>query len=664
MTIHETHIPMIETLLDDIGHGSRDIWENMTQGEKTLALSILQDLKDDGESSNLDALWELDYTEKPVDIDTFIDHPHYFGVPTQNRDGVPGAAIWPAWRKILREICHGGKEYYEVIFTGAIGTGKSSIGSVLLSYDFYKNLCLKEPQSFYGKMAGRSMVFGLFNLTFELARNIVYIPFRRQLGMSPWFKTVLREDKMKKGYISVAEDKIRVALGSQSIHALGADVAGAFLDEANFRAPSKDVNEVAEVYLALSRRIQSRYMETGMPLPAHLIMVSSKMYSTSFLEQHINDKRSDPNVYVSELALYDAKPPETYSGVTFPVLIGDQHVESRMLDEDEVIDSRHYRIENVPIEFKTEFDRDLERAIQDICGVSTFLHGSLIPYPKRIQDIIDPDRRHPFTRHTPHIGLTDPTPIQSFLRLEDLVVKTPKKWVPKVYPKGFRYIHCDLSKTGDRTGIAMGCRGEPKIVERLDPYSGEIVEVKMPTVYYDFYVGLKPMAGSRMDYSKVAAFVLFLRDLGFRIRKVTTDQYQSQHLQQILEKYRFEVEEFSVDREDRPYLVLRDAILDNRVMGYDYPLVTDLNDGELVHLVHDTDKRKVDHDFEGSKDVADCMAAVAHHVIGGETIEAENELAESAFDIMRRMDEVLRTPKPKLPRREEEGSWILDDYQY
>lgn len=51
----------------------------LSETEYAAAMQILSELADDGESVTLDDLKFGDYAEIPVDVDTFLDDPHYLG---------------------------------------------------------------------------------------------------------------------------------------------------------------------------------------------------------------------------------------------------------------------------------------------------------------------------------------------------------------------------------------------------------------------------------------------------------------------------------------------------------------------------------------------------------------------------------------------------------
>lgn len=52
---------------------------NLSPEERALALEILKEYSQEGFSSILEDLKYSDYEEIPVDVDTFLDDPHYLG---------------------------------------------------------------------------------------------------------------------------------------------------------------------------------------------------------------------------------------------------------------------------------------------------------------------------------------------------------------------------------------------------------------------------------------------------------------------------------------------------------------------------------------------------------------------------------------------------------
>lgn len=88
--------------------------ENLTEQERQILIQMAKEFSDKGSSNVLKSLWYEDYDEVPVDIDTFLDDPRYFG------DVLEGS-IYPYWREMLRNIFAPGSKYFEVIFSCLTG---------------------------------------------------------------------------------------------------------------------------------------------------------------------------------------------------------------------------------------------------------------------------------------------------------------------------------------------------------------------------------------------------------------------------------------------------------------------------------------------------------------------------------------------------------------
>lgn len=67
----------------------------------------------------LDHLYEMDYQERPVDIDEFLVSPYFLGGLTDC-----GKAVRPVWKEELSRIMRDDRKW-QVVLTGGIGTGKS-----------------------------------------------------------------------------------------------------------------------------------------------------------------------------------------------------------------------------------------------------------------------------------------------------------------------------------------------------------------------------------------------------------------------------------------------------------------------------------------------------------------------------------------------------------
>lgn len=199
---------------------NEELVESLSPSEKEAILQILKELGNDGNSDLYNNLIDADYEEIPVDIDTFIEDDRYIGKTTKN-----GTTIYPYWRRTLRKIFDPNANYQEIIFSGAIGLGKTTIAVTGMAYILYRLMCLRDPHGYYGLQPTSDITFVFFNVNLALSYGVAYKKMQSILMESPWFlergKIIGREEDTKQ---YIPNKKIRFTVGSQDTHGLGQDV--------------------------------------------------------------------------------------------------------------------------------------------------------------------------------------------------------------------------------------------------------------------------------------------------------------------------------------------------------------------------------------------------------------------------------------------------------
>ena len=153
-----------------------------------------------------------------------------------------------------------------------------------------------------------------------------------------------------------------------------------------------------------------------------------------------------------------------------------------------------------------------------------------------------------------------------------------------------------------------------KLVERLDEKTLQMVNEKLPVTRIDLALRIVTPPRGEIDIPKIRALIHQLRDkAGMQFGLITFDQYQSQESLKSLQDAGFTASLFSVDDDTTAYDMLKQALYDERVLCYEFPKLEE----ELARL--ERAGHKVDHPAQagGSKDLADCLAAVVHHVEEG-----------------------------------------------
>lgn len=177
------------------------------------------------------------------------------------------------------------------------------------------------------------------------------------------------------------------------------------------------------------------------------------------------------------------------------------------------------------------------------------------------------------------------------------------------------FLHLDLSKNRDRTGIAL--------VHRIRATGVVVV---------DFMDAISARAGKEIQFADLReTYVYDLTNRGFFIRLVTTDQWNSVDLRQILANRGYLVDECSADKTMEPYDTLFDLLLDGKLDYYLHSVF--IREMQKIRRVNG---KKYDHPKGGSKDVSDAVACAAFKAI---EYELENPyIGPSTIKVIRRPD--------------------------
>lgn len=384
------------------------------------------------------------------------------------------------------------------------------------------------------------------------------------------------------------------------------------MDETNFaKSGVKDISLAKEhmkhLYDTVNARVSGTFRLKG-DVYGKIIAASSKNTDSDFLSDHIETQQNAGNahLYLVDQPQWVVQPKERFSSKKFHFTVGDRYKKGFVIPE-ENDDEEHrqeyikqgYEVMEAPAEFRRNFVADYDIALRDIAGISVAGAMGFIT-----QDAITPNvsqtRSNPFFMDIIQIGTQDNDTIEQYFHMDV---------VPKVLKSRITNIHLDLSETGDRTGICGVCVDGSKIVT---DFEGRKIE--MPFFREVFSTALEAPRGDRISYQKIVNFLYWLRRQGFNIGTVSTDQYQSTFMREILTAEGFKTSKVSVDASEEPYIGLRSILYDQRIEL----LKNELRENELIKLQRINNK--IDHPNNGSKDAADSLCGsvftlVSEHVV-------------------------------------------------
>ncbi len=624
--------------------GATDLFSTLTPEQRSAVRNFILlrcGAKKQPVNENLTAaLYADDYEYPPVPPRIFFTHSDYLGHIAPQ--------IFPTWWPHLLHMTDPLNKYSEIILTGAIGMGKTLLAMMVLTYKLYRLSCLRDPAHYYGLSKASKIVFGLYSITLEHAESTGFYTLRDQLlGESPYFTERFPRLPSPQEYIRFNKS-IEVITGSNVLHTIGKNLFSLGIDELNFMKRGKEgQNKPMELANAVTRRLESRFRQSSGDMPGVCVFISSKRATGDFIENRVKSVRHLPSVYIVDGPIWEFKPTD-YSGLKFRVSLGTTGVDAMLLDEVEFDElgkavrvvpvesgEREGEIIEVPVEFFNSFKTEIMGALRDIAGVSTDAINPLFKQKSVLTAMFDPQLVSPFDAETMPLYTGSADLLENVFRAKRVTQLRLSSYAPSRHPTAPRYIHVDLALRNDRAGIVMVHPSEHYREKRPEADK----ETSLPkynmvsNVEVDFIMAVTSSSdkSQQIDLAKIRKFILWLRSLGYWIKLVTFDSFNSADSIQRLSENKVTAELLSVDKSPHPYLTLRQVISEGRLKSPQHRLLL----SELTCLEHDIIHGKIDHPKDGSKDCADALCGAVYSCVTDERALVDKDKPKSAPSVAR-----------------------------
>ena len=195
--------------------------DKLSHKEREIALKILKEYSLKGNSKLLTDLVYDDYSEIPVDIETFLTNDNYLGKAWKESDGK--SKVYPYWLEVLKELFPDNvtTTVNNLIESGARGLGKSEIAVTIGLYLMHRVMCLKNPLAHFRMKPTEKICFAFMNITKILAEEIGISKFQHTVQMSPWFMSKGSMTQKNNEPYWIPPKPIDIIVGSQSGHVIG-----------------------------------------------------------------------------------------------------------------------------------------------------------------------------------------------------------------------------------------------------------------------------------------------------------------------------------------------------------------------------------------------------------------------------------------------------------
>ena len=473
---------------------------------------------------------------------------------------------------------------------GSLGSAKSYLAIISQAYVLYHLSVLKKPQLLYGLDPNSEIQIVFQSIKADLAKKLNYDRFRPMIEESPYFRKHFPHNRNR---LSMMEFPSRVqvmAIGAAQTSAIGQAVISGNIEEANFgeltesskKAMGGLYDQGRVLYESLVSRRKSRFMMNG-NLAGLILVVSSRNYSGQLTDEIEKDALTDPSIYVYDKTAYDIQP-QKFSAKKFPVYIGNEHSNPKIVTKKE---SKNYDVELirwVPEDYKKDFEKNIHAALRDVTGVSTAAKSPYFSDAAAVSAAFTDEHQSIFEK--PDVEFMHDPPVL----LESVAEKLDSE--------PLRAVHIDLATTGDSAGL---CIAHVKEFTAID--TGDGMEY-FPHFVVDGSLQIKPPAKGEIDFGRIRKIIYAASEF-MNIKWVSLDSFQSVDMIQQLRRKGFIAGKRSVDTSMWPWDMLRRAF----ALGQMTAAPHDFLKMELLGLEYDAKKKKVDHnEVNGSKDVADALA--------------------------------------------------------
>ena len=472
-------------------------------------------------------------------------------------------------------------------YTVTHNSGKTFLTTALATYLTHILLCKRDPYRQYGLAKDKPITIMNMGITATQALEVAFAGIKGFIQESPWFKRF--HPSVIQGKIRFRDENLILISGnSKSTTPLGYNVFCAILDEAAFYLDNDNQQVAKDIYTSLQRRVVSRFGKDGL-----VLMVSSPKYEDDFMMQKIEEAKRNPKIiYWKQMPTWKSKP---LKNADLNNCFYFNHEESKIVDVNIAKDkkdinfvfssnfSAEYKIWQIPGEYRSSFEQNPDKAKRDYAAMPSRTVEGFFKHREVIEKIFD-ERRDPV--------------------VSDFGIIRYEFAEPPLRTEYFIHIDLALNRTAksDKAGFAMAhCAGM-----RKDERTGEDKKL----IVVDLVESIGAGAIGEIDFEEIRNKIYTLKSIGYNIRLISLDGYQSAEFFQILNKKGFRTEYLSVDRTVEPYNMLKAVIYEDRLRVHKQPLLA----RELLGL-EITKTSKVDHNPTGSKDLADSVTGAVFNVI-------------------------------------------------
>lgn len=564
-----------------------------------------------GKQKNLQNIFDKYYYRPIISFEDFISEKY---LPKMSK------TLFNTWKVGLTKFFDPNKAFYELVFTGSIGTGKSTAAMVAQAYNLSRITSLVQPQQAMGVAHTTQMTLLLMSVLKGKATQVLIDPLIDIIKDCPLFVPVEKYKHLQEAFNDTKgvvtpfyvgnetvyfPNNIYVKIGSEQRHAIGAGLFGCVLDEAEFRRGAT-AESTYKLYYQMKERVRSRFI--GLRYIC-LCLVSSVNSETGMITQYVKTLPEDsPHTMVFDYPIWEVRYPNAIKeDGYFYVMRGNIAHPSRVLTvvEAEAMDQGSFVIPNgckvikVPKRYEQEFNTNVSVALMNLAGMASA--GDEKPFSDTT-GIVDDKLSEELSLEINLEGPNEvPYDIGKVLIEAGVFRKFGDSYQLKRCADSWHYIHLDMADSGI-AGLSM--------VHKELSANNKVLYV------FDFI--LRITTKTSISFESVKRFFYDLKyKFNVPIYTLTSDQYQSTMLRQYwsTNKLAKDIHHLSVDRNAEQYWQFAAAVTAGQVKAGKCPYLR-----EQMDIIRVTNNKPYAENGV-RKDVCDsCCGSVYNAICNGSDI--------------------------------------------
>lgn len=454
----------------------------------------------------------------------------------------------------------------------AHNSGKTFVSALSILYEIYLLTCMIDPLKL---LMSSNIVIALLSQDNSTAVSQLGGEIYRGLTQAQCFKGSIKDklsfSKLDGDGVKLT-DYLLVRAGSMLGTVIGTNLYCGCLDEANMPSPRISAENLVDYRLKIYHEMLDRKTATFKSAPKMsgiLWLTSSPTDEGDVIGERIDEvKRAGLTTTLirDNIARWEART-DIKTKETFQFFLGSDTKDPSIVDEDLILKPEEWeRVISVPaeVEFYNEFKLNPYKAIQNIAGRRTMPETALFNTVSVFDKVFYKDNDI-FTKDTITISVNRGLNLSDYLIDKDYFSHPHR-------PDCYRYIHLDMAYSSDKFGIASVYSDRAKYINEEDGH-----EMMARRYYVDFCLGITSPNKEKVDILKVLDFVYSLKEKGYPLKLVTTDNHQGEIARQYIKKHGVRTDYLSMEKDKEKYLNLKNMILTQTLEGYKNPdLIKDL----------------------------------------------------------------------------------------